>query len=237
MGRNAAPVRNRPGRRRYPLRLGRAGWLGVSARAAGCSVHEPGFARYTFWPPGLSPQAVQAAPARGRDPVVGAAGDIACDRNNNTPTTSACQQAATSDVLVAARPTAVLTLGDEQYVEGRLKNFQTVYAPTWGRLLAITHPAPGNHEYKSANADGYYTYFGKAAGDPKKPYYSFDLGTWHIIALNRECSFSGGCGRGSPQERWLVADLAAHSNRCTLAFWHLHRFRTRDMPLKSQPLG
>ena len=118
----------------------------------------------------------------------------------------------------------MLTLGDEQYVEGRLQNFRTQYGPTWGRELSITHPAPGNHEFKSGG-DGFYTYFGAAAGSPSHPYYSFDVGSWHIIALNSECGFvTGGCGAGSPQEKWLKADLASHHNRCVLAFWHQPRF-------------
>jgi hypothetical protein len=156
------------------------------------------------------------------DPLIAAAGDIACEPTGVvTPTT--CQQQATSDLLLSAPLTAVLTLGDEQYVEGRLKSFETMYGPTWGRFLSITHPGPGNHEYQSGGA-GFYQYFGKAAGAPNHSYYSFDVGSWHIISLNSECSFAGGCGAGSPQERWLVADLAAHHNRCTLAFWHEPRF-------------
>jgi hypothetical protein len=97
------------------------------------------------------------------------------------------------------------------------------YQPTWGRLKAVTHPVPGNHEYLSGAGD-YFTYFGPAAGDPAKGWYSFDIGAWHLIALNSNCSRVGGCGRGSPQERWLRADLAAHPNRCTLAYWHHARF-------------
>ena len=128
------------------------------------------------------------------DPVIGAAGDIACAPSSNIVTAKACQQKATSDLLVAAKPTAVLTLGDEQYDEGRISGFRKVYGPTWGRLLAITHPAPGNHEYSSGNADGYYSYFGKAAGSPSRPYYSFDVGSWHIVALNSECSAAGAVG-------------------------------------------
>jgi hypothetical protein len=156
------------------------------------------------------------------DPVIGAAGDIACEPGPPvTPQT--CQQQATSDLLLQPKLAAVLTLGDEQYVEGRLKNFQTQYGPSWGRLLSITHPAPGNHEYKSGG-DGFYQYFGAAAGDPAHPYYSFDIGAWHLLALDSECEFAGGCGKGSPQELWLRNDLRAHPARCTLAFWHQPRF-------------
>jgi hypothetical protein len=83
---------------------------------------------------------------------------------------------------------------------------------------------PGNHEYLVSGAAGYYSYYGAAAGDPNKGYYSYDLGSWHIIALNGECSFVGGCGAGSPQEAWLRADLAAHPAACTLAYWHEPKF-------------
>jgi hypothetical protein len=156
------------------------------------------------------------------DPVIAAAGDIACEPT--APVTAlTCQQKATSDLLLQRKLAAVLTLGDEQYVVGRLKNFQTQYGPTWGRLLSITHPSPGNHEYKSGG-DGFFQYFGAAAGDPTRPYYSFEVGSWHLIALNSECSNAGGCGKGSAQEQWLQSDLRAHPARCTLAFWHEPRF-------------
>jgi hypothetical protein len=80
---------------------------------------------------------------------------------------------------------------------------------------------PGNHDYHTARASGYFRYFGAAAGNPAKGYYSFDLGEWHLIALNSNCSDVGGCERGSAQVRWLRADLAAHASaRCTLAYWH-----------------
>jgi hypothetical protein len=156
------------------------------------------------------------------DPVIAAAGDIACEPT--APVTAVtCQQKATSDLLLQRKLAGVLTLGDEQYVQGRLKNFQTQYGPTWGRLLAITHPAPGNHEYQSGG-DGFFEYFGAAAGDPRHPYYSFELGGWHLVALDSECASAGGCQKGSPQERWLVSDLKSHPARCTLAFWHEPRF-------------
>src|SRR4029450_3695934 len=138
-------------------------------------------------------------------------------------TARTCHQQATSDLAVAANPTGVLALGDQQYDRALLGGFVNSYEPTWGRLKAVTHPVPGNHEYLSGAAD-YFTYFGPAAGDPAKGWYSFDIGARHLIALNSSCARVGGCGPGSPQERWLRADLAAHPNRCTLAFWHHARF-------------
>jgi hypothetical protein len=80
----------------------------------------------------------------------------------------------------------------------------------------------------TSNAAGYFSYFGTAAGDPTKGYYSYDLGAWHIVVLNSNCSEVGGCGAGSPQELWLRADLAAHPTVCTLAYWHHARFSSGD---------
>ncbi len=160
---------------------------------------------------------------------IAAAGDIACDPgssnfNGGQGSGLTCRQMATSDLLVGAGYAAVLLLGDIQYEDGAYSKFLASYNPSWGRVKSITKPAPGNHEYQSGTAAGYYQYFGSAAGDPTKGYYSYDLGGWHIVALNSNCSFVGGCGAGSPQELWLRADLAAHPASCTLAYWHHPRF-------------
>jgi len=116
-------------------------------------------------------------------------------------------------------PGTVFTVGDLAYPDGSKENF-TCYEKTWGRARSRTRPAPGNHEFHSAGATPYFNYFGVLAGDPKTGYYSYDLGSWHIIVLNSECMDVGGCGAGSPQQQWLRADLAAHPVACTLAYWH-----------------
>ena len=173
----------------------------------------------------------QAPPASGGDPVVFAAGDIACDPadgnfNGGAGTVSNCRMKATSDSILAESPAAVLTLGDDQYENGTLAAYQASFEPTWGRLMSILRPTPGNHEYQTTGATGYFDYFngvGQAsgrAGERGKGYYSYDVGTWHLIAMNSNCSPVGGCGVGSPQEKWLRADLAAHPAECTLAYWH-----------------
>jgi acid phosphatase type 7 len=162
------------------------------------------------------------ASAQAADPVIAAAGDIAC---GSFPTAlGSCQQQATSDLLLERPWTAVLALGDEQYPDGDVDLFQQFYEPTWGRVKAITHPVPGNHEYATPGAFGYFSYFGAAAGDYSRFYYSFDLGNWHVIALNSNCAQVGGCQPGSPEETWLRSDLAAHRNSCTLAYWHHPHF-------------
>jgi acid phosphatase type 7 len=169
------------------------------------------------------------------DPVIAAAGDIACDPlsadlNGGRGAHGACQDRVTAALLARRDLAAVLTLGDNQYEDGRLSAFRTVYDRTWGRVKGITHPAVGNHEYRTPGATGYFDYFngvGQAigpAGERGKGYYSFDIGAWHLIALNSNCDQVGGCESGSPQERWLQADLAAHASLCTLAYWHHPRF-------------
>jgi hypothetical protein len=119
----------------------------------------------------------------------------------------------------------VLVLGDLQYNNGELANFNAYYNPTWGRFKAITYPTPGNHEYNTPNAAGYYAYFGARAGDPTKGYYSFDLGEWHIISLNSNCG-DVSCSATSTQVTWLKADLLANTKKCVLAFFHHPRFNS-----------
>jgi hypothetical protein len=121
--------------------------------------------------------------------------------------------------LLEAIPGTVMAVGDLAYPDGTQENF-ACYDKTWGRVKARTRPAVGNHEFHSTGATYYFSYFGAAAGDPTKGYYSYDLGAWHIIALNSECEQIGGCQAGSAEEKWLRADLAAHPAACTLAYFH-----------------
>jgi len=165
------------------------------------------------------------------DPAVGAAGDIACDPqssdyNGGAGTATACRQRDTSDLLLAPGLAAVLPLGDLQYEWGGIDLFRQSYDPSWGRLKAITFPAVGNHEYYDVapGAGGYFDYFGARAGTRGQGWYSYDLGAWHLIALNSNCAQVGGCDASSPQAQWLAADLAAHPGGCTLAYWHHPRF-------------
>jgi chitodextrinase len=195
--------------------------------------------------------ATDACSPASADPVIEAAGDIACPATMKAGTSS-CAHAATSDILVADQPDAVLTLGDNQYNCGELDNFNAAFDTTWGRIKSRIHPAPGNHEYvvaptdssclttqTAAGAPGYFTYFGDAASPLDAPcrascrgYYSFDIGNWHMIALNSNCSSGGalvGCGTGSPQETWLKADLAAvPASKCILAYDHYPRYSSGE---------
>ncbi len=163
------------------------------------------------------------------DFTIAAAGDIACDRVGTTD----CQQMATSDLLLDGAYDAVLPLGDTQYECGSATEFALGYDPSWGRLKPITRPSVGNHEYftdrgtdcdLSGTASGYFDYFGSAAGTLGEGWYSYDLGGWHLIALNSNCDKVGGCDVGSPQEQWLKADLEASAASCTVAYWHTPRW-------------
>jgi len=132
----------------------------------------------------------------------------------------------------------VFTLGDNAYAKGTAKEFAECYDPTWGRHKKHTRPAVGNHEYKTRDARPYFDYFGEAAGDRDKGYYSYDLGDWHIVVLNTICVVVGGCAPGSPQYEWLVQDLKSNPSPCTLAYMHhplfssgKHRGETEIRPL------
>ena len=165
------------------------------------------------------PSETQAADAV----VVVAAGDIACDpagHGSDGSNPEVCQYAATAELLAGAD--AVLPLGDLQYPDGTLDQFQGAYDPTWGVQAPISYPAVGNHEYHVPGAAGYFDYWsdeGRPTGDRDGGYYSFDLGSWHLISLNSNCS-EVSCDDGTPQNDWLEADLAATSSSCVLAFWH-----------------
>lgn len=153
---------------------------------------------------------VADTPASSNDPVVLAAGDIAnCSNDHDAATAS----------LIKAQTGTVLALGDTVYEKGSTKNYTECYDPTWGQFKDRTYPAIGNHEYETKSAAGYFSYFGSKAGTPGQGWYSFDVGAWHLIALNSNCS-KVGCDDSSTQMQWLQDDLTKHSNTCTLVYFH-----------------
>ncbi len=167
-----------------------------------------------------------------QDPVIAAVGDIECG-SQDTGLGFLCQGASTASLIQQMQPTALLDLGDIQYEQGSLPDFNTFYDPAFGFAKPSTKPVPGNHEYGTAGAAGYFTYFGSIASPQEagcttgcKGYYSYDLGNWHIIALNNECAnLPGGCATGSPEETWLASDLAqVAASKCILAYWHEAHF-------------
>jgi len=159
-----------------------------------------------------SEQSVSAQVVTEADPVFVGAGDIAsCNSQGDEATAN----------LLDTIPGTVYTTGDNAYDTGTATEFTECYDPSWGRHKARTRPAVGNHEYYSTtNASGYFGYFGAAAGDPSKGYYSYNLGEWHMVALNSMCENVGGCGATSPMVKWLKDDLAANPRTCTLAYFH-----------------
>lgn len=152
------------------------------------------------------------------DPVIVAAGDITCDFSSQMK--YECKQNETADLISSLKPDAVLPLGDLQYIDGSLERFQKYYHISWGRFKDKTFPVVGNHEYQTKNAAGYFNYFGKKAGGSEKGYYSYNIGSWHIIALNSNCWAVGGCSLNSPQGKWLKNDLLKNKSSCILSYWH-----------------
>jgi hypothetical protein len=156
------------------------------------------------------------------DPILVGAGDISiCGSANGEPT------ATILDALFANGANAngvVFTAGDNAYNDGLLSEYQNCYHPTWGRHKARTRPSPGNHERDVTAAGGYFQYYGSNAGDPSRgAYYSYELGTWHVVVLD---SYGASVSAGSAQEQWLRADLASHPGKCTVAYFHAPRFNS-----------
>jgi hypothetical protein len=154
------------------------------------------------------------APTRA-DAVLLAAGDIG-------KCTAAARQGPylTADLLAARPEATILALGDLAYGHGTAAEFANCYGPTWGRFKDRTRPVPGNHEYRTPGAAGYFGYWGRQARPTGHSYYSFDLGGWHLVALDSSIDVSA----GSAQARWLRSDLAGSTARCKLAFFHHPRF-------------
>ncbi len=178
--------------------------------------------------PAKKPQAAKHAQSKADKPaqeftLVGA-GDIAWCGNMSAAEATA--------KLIEHIPGTVFAAGDLVYNSGSWEEFQNCYQPTWGKFRDRTRPAPGNHEYQGSPATGYFRYWGEQAGDPKKGYYSYDLGGWHIVVLNTNCSVPalGGCGEGSPEEVWLREDLAAHAGACIIAYGHHALFSSGLLP-------
>lgn len=152
----------------------------------------------------------EVSPSPGSATLVGA-GDIASCWSEGDEATAA---------LLDAIPGTVFTTGDNAYERGTRREFIRCYDPGWGRHRDRTRPVPGNHEYLTKGAAGYFRYFGPAAGGRDTGWYAYDLGAWRVYALNSNCPEVGGCGAGSPQLAWLEADLATHPRACVLAYWH-----------------
>ena len=135
-----------------------------------------------------------------------AAGDISTCENDNDQLTAQ---------LLDSLPGTVLTLGDNVYDHGTLSEYKNCFDPTWGQYSDRIKPVPGNHEYLTSGASGYFQYFNNIP-----PYYAYDLGSWRIYALNSEIDVSA----SSEQVKWLEADLGANPRQCVLAYWHQPRW-------------
>jgi Calcineurin-like phosphoesterase len=188
-------------------------------------------------PPTPSPDTASAAvprtgtPAATGDPVIAAAGDIACDPSSprfNGSDPKYCQDEKTADVVRNINPDKVIALGDEQYTDGTLPEFQKSYARSWGKpdIKDKTKPVVGNHEYHTTNAKGYRDFFGNPGGDDLA--YSYKIGDWRVFSLNSNCAELAKPGRPgscSGQAAWMKKTMKDSPTKCTIAAWH-HPRRT-----------
>jgi hypothetical protein len=179
-------------------------------------------------PPAAAPAAqVKLAGAA----VLVGVGDIAgCDNGGDDKTATLVDSILKAD-SVAKVTDAVFTLGDNAYQEGTASQFTNCFGATWGSpkwgILKKLHPTPGNHDYLTTDAKPYFAYFGDKAGVAGAGYYSYEVGTWHVIVLNSEIVLLGGVFNDAArkaQEDWLVKDLKDKPKPCTIAYWHEPRF-------------
>jgi acid phosphatase type 7 len=165
-------------------------------------------------------------PVASADPVIVAAGDIAC------PDAPCASHRWTANLIGRIRPRAVLALGDNQYSDGSLREYRASYAPTWGRFKGRTYPTPGNHEYHIRGADGYFDYFGARAHRASNGMYSVNIGRWHVVSIN-----SGRARISDRQLRWVRRNLGRDRHRCELAFFHHPRWSSGTVHGSSQAMG
>jgi hypothetical protein len=157
-------------------------------------------------------------------------GDIADCTSSGDEATAAIVDSVLKADSVAHVEDAVFTLGDNAYPVGSDQSFAQCFAPSWGdstkSIMKKIHPAAGNHEHVTDLGSPYYRYFGKRVGDPKKGYYSYDVGEWHMIVLNSAILVNVGFGQEdeSAQAAWLRQDMVDHRKACTIAMWHHPRF-------------
>lgn len=128
--------------------------------------------------------------------------------------------AAATAALINVIPGTVLAVGDLAYPKGSPRDFKRCFEPSWGKFKNRILPTPGNHDYLTPAAAGYFEYFGSRAGEYGKGYYSTNIGQWHIVALNSNVDASP----DSEQLKWLRKDLTGNALPCVLAFWHHPRF-------------
>ncbi|QDZ28741.1 metallophosphoesterase [Noviherbaspirillum sp. UKPF54] len=170
-----------------------------------------------FTDKGAQEQTALAVRLADKGVTVFAAGDVADCSNAPAQRSGAAKTAALiAQGLGKDKNAAVLMLGDATYPVGLQAEFTNCYEPTWGRFKQQTYPAPGNHEYYTPQATGYYGYFGDAAGPARRGYYSVDIGSWHVISLNSNLKPAA----QQAQLEWLKNDLEQHKTLCTLAYWH-----------------
>lgn len=198
----------------------------------------------------------QEASAGSKSPTIAAVGDLVCafgqqtERRPGAPEEiGVCKPKQVASIVTEGGDyDAFFPVGDLQYSYGGYWRYQKYWDRYFGDVFDITYPVIGNHEGYNGLFEGYYRYFGKRAHPDTNGYYSFDLGSWHVLALNSQLcrnkvwglrvhekdpstntGFSrwispipgGGCEPGDPMMRWAKQDMAEHSDAtCTLALFH-----------------
>ncbi len=185
-----------------------------------------------WWPFNIvktSKSTVIAPPAKLQPLKIVAVGDIACDPTSpkaNGLDPVECQDKKVRELVNSINPDKILILGDIAYDKGTTESFTNGFYKTWGDIKTKFLPAPGNHEYGTKNAAGYFNYFGSQAGEGLAGYYTTKIGDWSIYSLNSNCPETNDCSVNSTQINWLKSQLQNDTNKCQLAFWHHPQFST-----------
>ena len=165
----------------------------------------------------------------GASVLIGAGDIAACDSKGDEQTAHVVDSVLRADSAAKVHD-EVFTLGDNAYPTGSASDYATCFTPSWGDsgklIMKNIRPSPGNHEHLTNAAAPYYEYFGNRAGSPKKGYYSYDIGEWHVIVLNSEIVVNGvfTADDQKAQLDWLADDVKSHKQKCSLAYWHHPRF-------------
>ena len=174
---------------------------GCAAPAAPSALGRPGAARQRH--PGCDAGADLAAslppPGRaraGQPTVLLAAGDIGrCDSTHDDAT----------GALVASLPGVIATLGDTAYEDGTTAELKDCFGGSWGAVKdRIRFAVTGNHDMHTDGGAPMQAYMGSAATRDGHPWFSDDLGAWHVVVLDGNCGLlARQCSKGSDQATWL----------------------------------
>jgi len=189
----------------------------VSVGILGCGATEAGSSD----PFDAVKDSVSVAPPSGGSFVVTAVGDIQPEGKS---------EHAEGTSKAAAEGDIILGLGDFQYQDGDLGDYNRWFDHSWGANVPKLYPvlAPNHDQYWRSGSDPITYFNGGGASGVRTPIelrghssYSFERGNWHFLAIDDSCFRDEDHCDPAELIDWVRRDLAAASAyRCTIAYWH-----------------